>query len=60
LAQTQTQRRQLIDGQPKTGATALGDRLRQLAKKYESLPCDLPEDFAINHDSYIHGTPKHS
>jgi hypothetical protein len=44
--------------EPTSGPTALGDRLRQLAKKYESLPCDLPDDFAINHDHFIHGTPK--
>jgi hypothetical protein len=44
--------------EPKSGPTVLGDRLRQLAKKFESLPCDLPEDFAINHDHYIHGMPK--
>lgn len=48
------------NGQSKAGATNLGVRLRQLAKKYEGLPCDLPEDFAINHDHYIHGTPKRS
>lgn len=42
----------------KMDPSTLGERLRQLAKKYEGLPCELPEDFAINHDHYIHGTPK--
>jgi hypothetical protein len=39
-------------------ARTLSEKLRQLAEKYEKLPCDLPEDLAINHDHYIHGTPK--
>jgi hypothetical protein len=38
--------------------TTIWDRLRQIAQKYEQLPCDLPADFAANHDHYIHGTPK--
>ena len=34
------------------------EKLRQLAEKYESLPCDLPSDLSINHDHYLYGTPK--
>jgi hypothetical protein len=36
----------------------IGQKLAALARKYESLPCDLPEDLAINHDHYLHGMPK--
>lgn len=36
----------------------IGQKLAELARKYESLPCDLPEDLAMNHDHYLHGQPK--
>ena len=39
-------------------APTIWEKLRQLAKKWEQRPCDLPEDLAINHDHYIRGTPK--
>jgi hypothetical protein len=35
-----------------------GQKLAALARKYECLPCDLPEDLAKNHDHYLHGLPK--
>jgi hypothetical protein len=35
----------------------LSEKLRQLAEKYEKLPCDLPEDLSVKYDHYIHGTP---
>jgi hypothetical protein len=34
------------------------DDLLALAKEVESIPCDLPEDLAINHDHYLYGAPK--
>ncbi len=34
----------------------IGQKLAALARKYESLPCDLPEDLAVNHDHYLHET----
>ena len=34
------------------------DDLVALAEEVESLPCDLPEDLAINHDHYLYGAPK--
>lgn len=45
---------------PSTQCTepTIGQKLAALARKYESLPCDLPEDLAINHDHYLHGLPK--
>jgi hypothetical protein len=50
----------LPNDRPKSEHARLTDRLHQLAKKYENMPCDLPNDFAINHDHYIHGTQKRS
>jgi hypothetical protein len=41
----------------KEGPTIV-QKLRKLAEKYERLPCDLPDDYAINHDHYLHGLPK--
>lgn len=32
--------------------------LARLGREVESLPCDLPEDFAENHDHYLYGAPK--
>lgn len=32
--------------------------LARLGREVESLPCDLPEDLAINHDHYLYGVPK--
>lgn len=42
-----------LDSEP-----TIGQKLAALARKFESLPCDLPEDLAINHDHYLHGLPK--
>ena len=36
----------------------IGQKLAALARKFESLPCDLPSDLAANHDHYLHGLPK--
>lgn len=38
----------------------IGQKLAALGRWAETLPCDLPEDLAENHDHYIHGTPKRS
>jgi hypothetical protein len=40
------------------GAPSIWDDLVRLGREVESLPCDLPEDYAINHDHYLYGTPK--
>jgi hypothetical protein len=37
---------------------SIGEKLAALGKWAESLPTDLPADFARQHDHYIHGTPK--
>lgn len=42
----------------KSGQPTIGQKLAALAEKYENLPCDLPEDLAINHDHYLYGVPK--
>ncbi|MCI0492845.1 MAG: hypothetical protein L0Z07_07905 [Planctomycetes bacterium] len=53
---------EIADGvQPRadtSGEPTIGQKLAALARKYENLPCDLPEDLAINHDHYLHGLPK--
>jgi len=36
----------------------IGQKLTDLGRSVESMPCDLPEDLAINHDHYLHGLPK--
>jgi hypothetical protein len=33
-------------------------KLAQLGRDMEKLPCDLPSDLAANHDHYLHGLPK--
>jgi len=33
-------------------------KLADLGREVESLPCDLPTDLAANHDHYLHGLPK--
>jgi len=33
-------------------------KLAQLGRDVESLPCDLPTDLAANHDHYLHGLSK--
>ena len=33
-------------------------KLADLGREAESLPCDLPSDLASNHDHYLYGTPK--
>jgi hypothetical protein len=48
------------DGAPATDEPAIWQKLREIGRKYEQLPCDPPADFAANHDHYIHGTPKSS
>lgn len=47
-----------IDQSELNAEPTIGQKLAELAKKYESLPCDLPHDLAINHDHYLHGQPK--
>jgi hypothetical protein len=34
--------------------------LAELGAWVETQPCDLPEDYAMNHDHYLHGLPKKS
>lgn len=34
------------------------DELARIGREVESLPCELPEDLAINHDHYLYGAPK--
>ena len=55
---------ELTDGAQPTADTSgeptIWQKLAALARKYESLPCDLPEDLAENHDHYLHGLPKTS
>lgn len=34
------------------------DDLVELAREAEKTPCDLPADWAINHDRYLHGQSK--
>ena len=36
----------------------IGQKLYDLGRSVESMPCDLPENLAINHDYYLHGLPK--
>ena len=37
---------------------SIWEKLAQLGLEAEKEPCDLPPDFAANHDHYIHGAPK--
>ncbi len=37
---------------------SIWDELARIGREVESLPCDLPDDLAINHDHYLYGTPK--
>jgi len=37
---------------------SFGENMAELAKWAEGLGSTLPEDFAENHDHYLHGTPK--
>lgn len=37
---------------------SIWEELARLGREAESLPCDLPEDLAINHDHYLYGVPK--
>jgi hypothetical protein len=34
------------------------ESLIKLGREVESLPCDLPDDLALNHDHYLYGAPK--
>jgi hypothetical protein len=36
----------------------IGQKMAALGRWAETLPTDLPEDLAANHDHYLHGTPK--
>jgi hypothetical protein len=36
------------------------DKMKELARWAQTQPCNLPEDFAANHDHYLHGQPKRS
>jgi predicted DNA-binding antitoxin AbrB/MazE fold protein len=47
-----------ITAEPELQTPTIWDKLRQLAEKYESQPCDLPSDLSINYDHYLYGTPK--
>ena len=49
-----------VTGPGDTDGLTIGQKLAALARKYESEPCDLPEDLAANHDHYLHGLPKRS
>ena len=40
--------------------SSIWSKLAALGRKVESLPCDLPQDLAENHDHYLHGAPKRS
>jgi hypothetical protein len=42
----------------KSGEPTIGQKLAALGRWAETQPTDLPEDLAINHDHYLHGTPK--
>ena len=42
------------DEDPRT----IWQKLADLGREVESLPCDLPADLAANHDHYLHGLPK--
>jgi hypothetical protein len=42
----------------KPGEPTIWQKLADLGRWAETLPTDLPEDLAINHDHYLHGTPK--
>jgi hypothetical protein len=37
---------------------SIWEELAAIGREVESLPCDLPEDLAINHDHYLYGVPK--
>lgn len=37
---------------------SIWDDLAKLGREVESIPCDLPEDLAMNHDHYLYGAPK--
>lgn len=37
---------------------SIWNKLAELGRSVESMPCDLPEDLAFNHDHYLHGLPK--
>jgi hypothetical protein len=50
---TQVEAAQIEEQEP-----TIGQKLAALARKFENLPCELPEDLAINHDHYLHGLPK--
>ncbi len=41
------------DGEP-----TIWQKLAELGRWAETIPTDLPEDLAANHDHYLHGTPK--
>jgi len=43
---------------PQSTEPTIGQKLASLARKFESLPCDLPSDLAANHDHYLYGLPK--
>jgi hypothetical protein len=47
-----------VTGQADDQRPKIWDKLEDLARWAETQPCDLPADFAANHDHYLHGTPK--
>jgi hypothetical protein len=40
------------------GEPTIWQKLAELGRWAETIPTDLPEDLAANHDHYLHGTPK--
>ncbi len=43
---------------PQEDPRTIWQKLADLGREVESLPCDLPTDLAANHDYYLHGLPK--
>lgn len=41
-----------------TATPSIWEELARIGREVEALPCDLPEDLAINHDHYLYGAPK--
>jgi hypothetical protein len=44
--------------EPETDRRTIGQKLADLGRQAEKIPCNLPEDLAINHDHYLYGRPK--
>lgn len=48
----------LAETSPQADTPTIWQKLTELAREMEQLPCDLPTDLAANHDHYLHGLPK--